>query len=172
MEQFAYKDLTLLLFEKCCEAVDFPAGIAMQAYLRSGDDDARRIADWAKKTGRQVTVRLVKGAYWDYETIHAEEMGWPCPVWGAKSETGRLLRADERIFLDVDATLHPGEGGVKLALGSHNVRSIAAAFAGWSVATSRRRRSSCRCSTGWPTSSNTRRWTWACASASTCPSAR
>ena len=43
----------------------------MQAYLRSGDDDARRIIEWAQRTGRQVTVRLVKGAYWDYETINA-----------------------------------------------------------------------------------------------------
>ncbi|MDG1137876.1 MAG: proline dehydrogenase family protein, partial [Phycisphaerales bacterium] len=70
MEQFEYKDLTLDLFMKCCDEINFTAGIAMQAYLRSGDEDANRIIEWSKRTGRIVTVRLVKGAYWDYETIH------------------------------------------------------------------------------------------------------
>ena len=65
MEQFEYKDLTLDLFMKCCDEINFPAGLAMQAYLRSGDEDAKTISDWAKRTGRIVTVRLVKGAYWD-----------------------------------------------------------------------------------------------------------
>ncbi|HZW07954.1 MAG TPA: proline dehydrogenase family protein, partial [Phycisphaerales bacterium] len=43
MEQFALKDLTLELFMRCCEAVDFEAGLAMQAYLKSGEADARRV---------------------------------------------------------------------------------------------------------------------------------
>ena len=30
------------MFERCCEAIDFPAGLALQAYLRSGQDDAQR----------------------------------------------------------------------------------------------------------------------------------
>ena len=129
MEQFELKDLTLELFMRCCEAVDFKAGLAMQAYLKSGDDDARRIAQWAKSAGRRVTVRLVKGAYWDYETIHAEEQGWPCPVWNTKPETDACFERMTEIFLDsTPRTNH--EGGVKLALGSHNARSIAAALAG------------------------------------------
>ena len=124
MEQFALKELTLELFQRCCEAVPFPAGLALQAYLRSGPDDARRIIEWTRRTGRQVTVRLIKGAYWDYELIHAERMGWPVPVWTAKAATdacfeqmaGQLLAAAPR---------KAGEGGVKLAVGTHNIRSIA-----------------------------------------------
>jgi RHH-type proline utilization regulon transcriptional repressor/proline dehydrogenase/delta 1-pyrroline-5-carboxylate dehydrogenase len=124
MEQSALKDLTLALFERCCEAYDFPAGLALQAYLRSGMADAERIIGWTRRTGRQVTVRLIKGAYWDYEVIHAERMGWPTPVWTEKPRTDacfeqmadRLLRSTPR---------GAGEGGVKLAVGSHNVRSIA-----------------------------------------------
>ena len=42
MEHHAFKDLTLTLFQQCCERWDFPAGLAMQAYLRSGDADAQR----------------------------------------------------------------------------------------------------------------------------------
>ncbi|MBU4273614.1 MAG: proline dehydrogenase family protein [Planctomycetes bacterium] len=124
IEQFAIKDLTLSLFERCCEEIDFPAGLALQSYLRSGDEDARRIIDWSKRTGRQVTIRLIKGAYWDYESINAERMGWPVPVWTDKRLTDACFeRMAERL---VDAIPErPGQGGVTLALGSHNIRSIA-----------------------------------------------
>jgi RHH-type transcriptional regulator, proline utilization regulon repressor / proline dehydrogenase / delta 1-pyrroline-5-carboxylate dehydrogenase len=144
MEQFSLKDLTLELFMRCCEEVDFHAGLAMQAYLRSGVEDAERITEWARRTGRVVTVRLVKGAYWDYETIHAEEMGWPCPVWNEKWQSDKCFEDMSDVFLDAcprangagsphapgPIGLAPGSGGVKLALGSHNVRSIAHAVAG------------------------------------------
>ncbi len=129
MESFSHKDLTIELFQRCCEQVDFEAGIAIQAYLRSGDDDARRIAEWAKRAGRVVTVRLVKGAYWDYETIHAEQEGWPCPVWPEKHQTDACFERMSEIFLDATPR-REGEGGVILALGSHNVRSIGATLAG------------------------------------------
>lgn len=129
MEQFALKDLTLDAFMHACESHAFEAGLAMQAYLKSGVHDAKRISEWAKRTGRVVTVRLVKGAYWDYETIHAEQMGWTCPVWNEKWETDKCFEEMVEVFLDA-CPRKPGEGGVKLALGSHNVRSIAAALAG------------------------------------------
>ena len=129
MEQYHLKDLTLNTFMHACESVDFEPGIAMQAYLKSGVDDAKRIASWAKRTGKVVTVRLVKGAYWDYETIHAEQEGWPCPVWNEKWQTDQCFEQMVEVFLDACPT-KPGEGGIKLALGSHNVRSIAAALAG------------------------------------------
>ena len=141
MEHHAYKDLTLELFERCCERIDFHAGLAMQAYLKSGAEDAKRICNWARSSGRIVTVRLVKGAYWDFETIHAEQMGWPCPVWNAKWQTDKCFEQMTEIFLDHCPKAPPAEGlgptrraknegGVKLALGSHNVRSIAAAIVG------------------------------------------
>ncbi len=129
MEQYELKDLTLDTFMHACETIDFEAGIAMQAYLKSGVDDAKRIANWAKATGKVVTVRLVKGAYWDFETIHAEQEGWPCPVWNEKWQTDQCFEQMVEVFLDACPT-KPGEGGIKLALGSHNVRSIAAALAG------------------------------------------
>lgn len=129
MEQFELKDLTLELFMRCCEQVDFHAGLAMQAYLKSGVEDAQRIAEWSKRVGRQVTVRLVKGAYWDYETIHAEEMGWPCPVWNTKHETDACFERMTEVFLDATPR-STAEGGVKLALGSHNARSISACLEG------------------------------------------
>lgn len=129
IEQAAFKELTLELFERCCEAVDFMPGLALQAYLKSGDDDARRVCEWAKRTGRTITVRLVKGAYWDYETIHAEQMGWPCPVWNVKRDTDACFERMVDVFLDA-CPRSTEDSGVKLALGSHNVRSISYALAG------------------------------------------
>jgi RHH-type proline utilization regulon transcriptional repressor/proline dehydrogenase/delta 1-pyrroline-5-carboxylate dehydrogenase len=129
MEQYALKGLTLELFERCCTQVPFEGGLAMQAYLQSGPDDALRICRWAKQTGRVVTVRLVKGAYWDYETINAEQRGWPTPVWPTKKQTDACFERMAGILLD-HTPRAPGQGGVKLALGSHNARSIASALAG------------------------------------------
>ncbi len=145
MEQFAFKDLTIELFQRCVEAVGcaqgpaagskkhpgkpgLHAGIAIQAYLKSGDEDARRLSEWAKRTGNIVTVRLVKGAYWDYHVIHSEQMGWPCPVWPTKRETDASFERMAATF--VQATPKDAStGGIKLALGSHNARSIAATLA-------------------------------------------
>lgn len=124
MEQYALKDLTLELFQRCCEQIDFPAGIAIQSYLRSGPDDAERLIRWARRTGRQVTVRLIKGAYWDYEMIHAERMGWPVPVWTRKWETDACFEQMAEQFVAA-MPRRPSAGGVKLAVGSHNVRSVA-----------------------------------------------
>ena len=129
MEHHAFKDLTIELFMRCVEKVDFQTGLAMQAYLRSGPEDARRVCEWAKRTGKQVTVRLVKGAYWDAETIRSEMHGWPCPVWPQKWQTDACFERMTEALLDA-CPRTKGEPGVKLALGSHNVRSIAAALAG------------------------------------------
>ena len=133
MEHHQFKDLTLELFQRCMEKVDFQGGLAMQAYLRSGPDDARRMCDWAKRAGKLITVRLVKGAYWDAETIKSEMNGWPCPVWAQKWQTDACFEKMVEIFLD--AAARPGAAGqrptgIKLALGSHNVRAIAATLAG------------------------------------------
>jgi len=73
----------------------------------------------------------VKGAYWDYETIRAEQMGWPSPVWNTKPQTDACFERMSRTFI-ASTPAKAGEfggGGVKLALGSHNARSIASALA-------------------------------------------
>ena len=129
MEQAELKELTLEAFFRAKERIGFEGGLAMQAYLRSGVDDAKRVCDWAKSKNQQITVRLVKGAYWDYEVIHAEERGWPAKVWTEKWATDACFERMSEVFLDACPKAE-GEAGVKLALGSHNARSIAAALEG------------------------------------------
>jgi RHH-type proline utilization regulon transcriptional repressor/proline dehydrogenase/delta 1-pyrroline-5-carboxylate dehydrogenase len=133
MEHHELKDFTLDLFESCAAKIDTPLGLAMQAYLKSGVEDARRMCAWAARSKRRITVRLVKGAYWDAETIKSELHGWPCPVWPVKWQTDACFERMTDVFLDATprtAEEAKARGGVTLALGSHNVRSIAAALAG------------------------------------------
>ncbi|HIQ20489.1 MAG TPA: aldehyde dehydrogenase family protein [Planctomycetes bacterium] len=128
MEQYALKDLTLALFERCCEEVEFPAGLALQAYLRGAEEDAHRIIRWAQGTGRQVTVRLIKGAYWDHEVIQARQKGWPVPVWTGKAATDACFERMAELLVGA-VPRRSDAGGVKLAVGSHNLRSIARVLA-------------------------------------------
>jgi RHH-type transcriptional regulator, proline utilization regulon repressor / proline dehydrogenase / delta 1-pyrroline-5-carboxylate dehydrogenase len=67
-------------------------------------------------------VRLVKGAYWDYETAHAELENWPVPVFQTKPDTDASF---ERL---TSLLLEHGDS-IDLAVGSHNIRSIAHALA-------------------------------------------
>ena len=126
MEQHAYKDLTIRIFREVLEEEDFrtwpDVGIAIQAYLRSCGDDLRALAEWAKHRGTPVWVRLVKGAYWDYEMVVAAQQNWPLPVWDRKFETDANFERQTRFLIEHHDLLRP-------AIGSHNVRSIAHALA-------------------------------------------
>src|SRR5262249_24563830 len=91
MEQYSYKDVTLQIFQESLTEEEFrdcaDVGIAIQAYWRDPQQDLEELADWVERRGTPVWVRLVKGAYWDYETILARQNGWPPPVWLEKHET-------------------------------------------------------------------------------------
>ncbi len=126
MEERRLKDLTLDVFMALCGEDEFrglrEVGVVLQAYLRDAEADAERLVAWARGRGTPVTVRLVKGAYWDHEAAHAGLLGWPVPVHLDKAETDAAFERLTRYFL-----AHAGV--VDLALGSHNVRSIAHALA-------------------------------------------
>ncbi len=128
MESRATKDLVLDAFMRCAGQVDFAAGVVLQAYLRDAEADAARLIDWSRRTNRAVTVRLVKGAYWDHEVILATERGWPIPVWTHKHESDACAERMARQLLAATPR-RAGEGGTCLALGSHNARTIAATLA-------------------------------------------
>src|SRR6185503_12315812 len=84
--------------------------------------DLRDIIDWARQRQQRFTVRLVKGAYWDYETIIAEQRHWPVPVFSHKGET-------DANFEKLSLLLLENHEAVDAAFGTHNVRSIAYALA-------------------------------------------
>jgi RHH-type proline utilization regulon transcriptional repressor/proline dehydrogenase/delta 1-pyrroline-5-carboxylate dehydrogenase len=122
MESHAAKDLTLEIFKRIAmeaEFRDWPhCGIVVQCYLHESPRDLAALAAWARHRGTPVWVRLVKGAYWDYETIHAESAGWPIPVWQEKWQTDACYEAATTFVMEHADVLRP-------ALGSHNLRSLA-----------------------------------------------
>ena len=126
MESYGLKDLTLSLFRSILSEEEFrerPAvGIAMQAYLRDCERDLIDLIAWARKARRPIVVRLVKGAYWDFETILAQQRGWPVPVWSEKPESDANYEKLSLLLLQNADIAAP-------AFASHNVRSCAHAIA-------------------------------------------
>jgi RHH-type proline utilization regulon transcriptional repressor/proline dehydrogenase/delta 1-pyrroline-5-carboxylate dehydrogenase len=124
MEHADAKDLTLQLFGDLLsedEFTDVPAGIVVQAYLRDSCDDLVDLIAWSARRPVPITVRLVKGAYWDAETVHARAAGWPVPVFEDKRQTDANYERCTRL-------LHDHHGEVRAAFGSHNLRSLAYAI--------------------------------------------
>ncbi|HEX4924746.1 MAG TPA: proline dehydrogenase family protein, partial [Bdellovibrionales bacterium] len=123
MEQYSYKNLTIEIFEELLLEAKYKTyphwGLVIQAYLKDSLADIERLLAFSKKRGMAFTVRLVKGAYWDYETVEARQKLWPIPVYTDKRETDANFEACTRLLLENHALIRP-------AIASHNVRSIAA----------------------------------------------
>ena len=100
------------------------AGIVLQAYLRESPTELERILAWAEASGRRspLVVRLVKGAYWDHESVEAQRHGWQIPVLTDKAECDRNFEALTRRLLEVRPIVRP-------AIASHNLRSLSHAIA-------------------------------------------
>src|SRR5205823_5199991 len=125
MEHDDVKDLTLELLRTL--GAEFPAGpplgCVIQAYRKDAFADLREVVAWSERALRlPLAVRLVKGAYWDFETVVATAEGWPVPVFEAKAETDANYERCVRHLVE-----HAGR--VRPAFGSHNLRSIAYAIA-------------------------------------------
>jgi RHH-type transcriptional regulator, proline utilization regulon repressor / proline dehydrogenase / delta 1-pyrroline-5-carboxylate dehydrogenase len=127
MESFAYRDLTFELFMRLLEEEEFrdvtDIGIVVQAYLRDAERDYDRLLEWVQHRGHPISVRLVKGAYWDVETALATQNNVPPPVWINKWESDACFERIAERMLDNHEWTRP-------AFASHNVRSIASVIAG------------------------------------------
>ena len=120
-------DLSLDLFECVAKSVA-PAGgpgigIVIQAYGKR----ALPVIGWtvalARRIGRPIPVRLVKGAYWDAEVKHAQVMGHPdFPVFTRKAATDLSYLVCARKIL-----AHPGE--IEGQFATHNAHTVAAVMA-------------------------------------------
>src|SRR5262249_38645671 len=123
---YAHKNTTLELFKTVFTEEEFRnwphAGIVIQAYLQDSEADLRDLIEWGRSRGTRFAVRLVKGAYWDYETAKSRQNGWDCPVYLQKPESDANFETLTKLLLENEST-------VTSAFGSHNVRSIAHAQA-------------------------------------------
>lgn len=126
MEQYSCKDLTLHIFKEVLMEDEFrdfeDVGIVIQAYLKDAEQDLVDLREWVAERGTPITVRLVKGAYWDYETVISEQKGWAVPVYQEKWESDASFERLSRFLMENYEMLRP-------AFGSHNLRSLAHAIA-------------------------------------------
>ncbi|MCH2092318.1 MAG: bifunctional proline dehydrogenase/L-glutamate gamma-semialdehyde dehydrogenase PutA [Pseudoxanthomonas sp.] len=95
-------------------------GLAVQAYQKRTPYVIDFLADLARRVGRRMPVRLVKGAYWDAEIKRAQIDGHPgYPVFTRKPNTDVSYLANARRMLDQGDALYP-------MFATHNAQTIAA----------------------------------------------
>jgi RHH-type proline utilization regulon transcriptional repressor/proline dehydrogenase/delta 1-pyrroline-5-carboxylate dehydrogenase len=126
MEQYFTRALSYALFCRVLREPEFrdwpDVGIVVQAYQPEAETELAMLRDWARERGTPITIRLVKGAYWDYEVLSARRAGWPEPVFLAKWQSDAMFERAARFLVANQQTLRP-------AFGSHNLRSLAHAIA-------------------------------------------
>ncbi len=95
-------------------------GLAVQAYQKRTPYVIDFLADLARRVGRRMPVRLVKGAYWDAEIKRAQIDGHPgYPVFTRKPNTDVSYLANARRMFGHDDALYP-------MFATHNAQTIAA----------------------------------------------
>lgn len=119
--------VTELVFDLLAEPefADGPsAGMVLQGYLQDSPEELEKWLGWQAAAGRSVplSVRLVKGAYWDHEVVEAGQAGWPAPVFTDRATCDRNFELLTRRLLASTDLVRP-------AIASHNLRSIAHAMA-------------------------------------------
>ena len=120
----AVLDLVLEVLSEDEFATGPSAGVVLQAYLRDSPEQLDRLLDWANACERTppLQVRLVKGAYWDHELVEARQHGWPAPVFEVKADCDRNFEHLTRRLLEA-------RPAVRVAVASHNLRSVSHAIA-------------------------------------------
>ncbi|MFT4248921.1 MAG: bifunctional proline dehydrogenase/L-glutamate gamma-semialdehyde dehydrogenase PutA [Pseudomonas sp.] len=95
-------------------------GVVVQAYQKRTPYTIDWLADLARRIGRRLQVRLVKGAYWDAEVKRAQVEGLSgYPVFTRKQNTDVSYLACARRLFDHGDALYP-------MFATHNAHTIAA----------------------------------------------
>jgi proline dehydrogenase len=129
MESMDSRDAVLELILELLGEQEFragpSAGLVLQGYLRDSPQTLDTILDWLRGPGASrtppLTIRLVKGAYWDHELVQAAQHGWSTPVFEVKADTDANFELLTRRLLDARPL-------VRVAIASHNLRSVAHAI--------------------------------------------
>ncbi|WP_417345320.1 bifunctional proline dehydrogenase/L-glutamate gamma-semialdehyde dehydrogenase PutA [Ferrimonas sp.] len=119
-------ELYLELFEKLYRSEDAKGwgnfGVVVQAYAKTALPVLCWLNALADEQGDRIPVRLVKGAYWDSEIKHCQQLGVDnYPVFTRKSATDVSYLACARYLLS-DLT----KGNIYPQFASHNAHTVAA----------------------------------------------
>lgn len=94
-------------------------GIAVQAYQKRGLFVIEWVRELTQKVGRQMMVRLVKGAYWDSEIKDSQVEGYnDFPVFSRKPSTDVSYQACAKKLLSYRDTIYP-------QFATHNAYTVA-----------------------------------------------
>lgn len=103
---------------KSAEFADFPyPGIVLQAYSKNSALLLDDLLQYSKSRNNPLAVRLVKGAYWDSETIQSRQQGWESPLFSSKQSSDANYEKLSRILIQNHKLIFP-------AFASHNIRSL------------------------------------------------
>ncbi|CAN7342888.1 bifunctional proline dehydrogenase/L-glutamate gamma-semialdehyde dehydrogenase PutA [Phenylobacterium sp. LjRoot225] len=95
-------------------------GLAVQAYQKRAPEVINAVAGIARRRGRRLMVRLVKGAYWDSEIKRAQVAGLPgYPVWTTKAATDLCYLVCARALIAAAPDLYA-------QFATHNAHTLAA----------------------------------------------
>lgn len=119
-------ELSLDLMEALAFDPDFAGfeglGFVVQAYQKRCPFVIDYLADLARRSGRKLMVRLVKGAYWDSEIKRAQVDGMPgYPVYTRKSHTDVSYLACAQRLLAVSDVIYP-------QFATHNAHTLSAIY--------------------------------------------
>ena len=122
MEQADTKALLVEIFTRLFVEPSYRAypyaGLALQAYHRETERDIEGLLSWVHRRGAPITIRLVKGAYWDSDMIRYRQRGWAVPLFERKVETDANYEVLTHRILSQTSLIRP-------AFGTHNLRTLA-----------------------------------------------
>ena len=100
------------------EFIDLPhPGIVIQAYAKNSEARVDEMLAFSRERGSPIAIRLVKGAYWDFERVVSSQNDWEFPLWSKKQSSDAHYEHLSRKLLDNHTLCLP-------AFGSHNIRSL------------------------------------------------
>lgn len=122
-EEASRLDISLDIFEALARAPELNGwdglGFVVQAYQKRAPAVIRWLVALAHGTGRRFMVRLVKGAYWDAEIKHAQELGLAdYPVYTRKANTDLSYLVCAQELLNAADVVYP-------QFATHNAQTIA-----------------------------------------------
>ncbi|KKU15498.1 MAG: Delta-1-pyrroline-5-carboxylate dehydrogenase [Parcubacteria group bacterium GW2011_GWB1_45_9] len=121
-EEYHFKEIYFEVFKRLYCEYGSSVRTVIQSYLKTADDTLYRLTR-INKTADPIWIRLVRGAYWDFECFLAEKHGWSePPVFKEKADTDYNYRYLFRKGLEL---------GFVMVAATHNAESLES-FAGLS----------------------------------------
>ncbi len=127
MEEYHDLELTIAAFTRVLDEDEFlatEAGIVLQAYLPDSFDALQHLVSWAtdrkERGGRDIKIRLVKGANLAMEKVDAAMHGWQQAPYPTKADTDANYKRCVDWAFTAERT-----AAVRFGIGSHNLFDIA-----------------------------------------------